>query len=838
MKLHFILREIWFNRGQAAILVLCAALSVVSLVSLNSFRRDVYGTLLADARSLNGGDIIVSSARPFSTGLDSLVTELDNKEGVETTRVYEFYSVVRAKKKPATLLASIRAVASNYPLYGEVVLASGRPLTEVLRPGTALVAQNVLDRLGLALGDRVLVGNAELEIAGIVAKESGRPGDLLSFGPRIFVTNEDLPAMGLIQYGSRVSYLGLLKIHGEQNLEYLQQRLGEQAVSEEQVVAARDADSRVKRFFDNLLFFLSLVSIFTLLLAGIGIQSGLTALIRRRIKSLAVLRTLGASGTFLISHFLFLTFLLTLAGGLLGVAAGLGAKSIVITFLIDLFPKELSLGIHLLDVLEGIGLALLVSVFFTFMPLRTILEIKPAQVFREEEAKRERPGLVWLFRLGCVLLLFALVARILDDPQIGLLLVGGFLLLLIVLALQASFFLALLQKTTGRSLVLRQALRSLLRPGNATRSIIVTLAAAIAVLVCINLIEKNLRANFITAYPDGAPNLFCLDIQKDQKEAFARLVGENEPLFPVIRARLTAINGREIDRQKERKRRGDSLTREFNLTYRGHLLPDEKIIAGASLFGEPQEGVVKNEDRGLLVPVSVLDSVAAMGGMELYDRLSFSIQGVPLTAEIVSIRSRTKSMLYPFFYFVFPGKTLEAAPATYFAALSRPQTDLGALENTIVSQFPNVSTINVSQMAVELGGLMTRLAAIVDFFALFSIGSGSLILVSSILATRLARAREGAYYKIMGADWRFVGKIFLVENALLGLASSLAALLVAQPASWAVCRFVFDLDYVFFWWDCLAVALLVTALVSLLGLLASLAVIFERPARFLRSLIA
>ncbi|MEZ4581315.1 MAG: hypothetical protein R3A10_06645 [Caldilineaceae bacterium] len=40
------------------------------------------------------------------------------------------------------------------------------------------------------------------------------------------------------------------------------------------------APSGVQRFFENLLFFLSLVAIFTLLLAGIGIQSALTAFLR------------------------------------------------------------------------------------------------------------------------------------------------------------------------------------------------------------------------------------------------------------------------------------------------------------------------------------------------------------------------------------------------------------------------------------------------------------------------------------------------------------------------------------------------------------------------------
>jgi putative ABC transport system permease protein len=195
-------------------------------------------------------------------------------------------------------------------------------------------------------------------------------------------------------------------------------------------------------------------------------------------------------------------------------------------------------------------------------------------------------------------------------------------------------------------------------------------------------------------------------------------------------------------------------------------------------------------------------------------------------------------MLYPFFYFVFPSQYLEAAPQTFFAALQVAEEQISELENRIVNRFPNVSTINVSETAAELGELMTRLAGILDFFALFSIGAGGLILISSILATRLARVREAAYYKIMGADWRFVTKVFFYENLTLGMVSAIVAVVVAQIAAWAVCFLVFEVGYQPYLLTCLLAVGGVVSLVVILGLVASIPVIRNRPASFLRSVAA
>jgi len=829
MKWRLIFRDIVHSRSQATVFVLCVALSLVCIVAINSFRNDVRQAIIGDARALHGGDILVHSHYPDSPGLAGALEEILTDEGVDGLRTWEFYSVVRRADGKESLLAGIKAVEAGYPLYGQVELLSGGSLATVLKPGQVVVAAAVLERLGLEQGDQLLLGQSSFTIADVISRESLRPVDFFNFGPRILLSAEDLPGTELVQGSSRVHYQTLLRLDDAQRIDELAALLQARAIpGQERVSTYATAGSNIKRFFDNLFFFLSLVAVFTMLLAGIGMQSSLAALLRGKERSMAIFRALGATSAFLLRHYLLLVLFLATAGAIVGIGGGLLLERLFLNLFATLLPDNVVVGASLADILEGLGLGLAVVAFFTLLPLASIREVKPTAVFNKSVVRR-RNSRERIVLLACgTFLLGGLVIRQLADLQVGLSLMGGILVLVVSIALLTSLLLSLLARLPEPPLALRQAVRSLLRPGNATRSIVATLASAFSVLLAIYLLQDNLQRNYIQAYPPDAPNLFCLDIQKDQRQGFLQLVGEDVELFPVIRARLTAINDRKIDPQVRPERRGDSLTREFNLSYRDDLQGDEEVIAGGTLYqpGRPDPQA----------QVSVLDYVAKLGKIEVGDRLSFNIQGVPLTAEVSSIRSRTRSMLYPFFYFLFPEQFLQAAPQTFFAALAVEPEAVSALENRIVNAFPNISTINVSETAAELGEMVNRLAVIVAFLASFAILAGALILVSSVLATRLERIREVVHYKVLGAGSGFVIRVFFFENLLLALFSAGSAVLAGQAAAWGLCHFLLEVPYHPEPVATLGFALAMVGMVVALGLLSSLGIIRRRPALYLREL--
>ncbi len=681
INFKFVNREILHSKSQAAVFVLCVILSLVSIVAINSLRRDVRQSIVSDARGLHGGDIIIHSHYELSQPLQRELRTLIEEEGVQSVRTWEFYSVARRMDGQDSLFSNIKAVEKGYPFYGVVELESGLDFSEALLPGKAIVEPAVLDRLNLAIGEKLHIGESSFEIIDVISRESLRPVEFFNLGPRIFVSAADLEKMGLVKKSSRVQYETLLKIDDPAKIDKIADQIISKAVSgQERVATYATAGSRVKRFFDNLLFFLSLISVFTLLLAGIGMQSSLAALLRQKEKSFAILRSLGATGPFLLRHYLLIVLILSGIGCILGVLSGLLLEKSFFNVFRDLLPDKIVLGWTFMDILEGVGLGVVVVSFFTFLPLSKITNVKPAAVFRKDIDSGLRTGKSFFLTGLGLFLLGILITWQLEDVRTGLYFIGGVFSLIAIISILIGTLLLLLARIRIVSLPLRQAVRSLLRPGNATRSIVVTLASALSVLLTIYLVENNLHGTYIASYPAEAPNLFSLDIQKNQQQDFLNFIGKEVELFPIVRARLIAINGDKVRRQEER-RRGDNLTREFNLTYREELLDDEIIIKGDSLFGkEPAENG--------LVPVSLLDTVAEMGDMKIGDLLEFNIQGVPMKAEVTSIRSRTKSILYPFFYFVFPEEALKAAPQTFFAALKVKKDKISELENSYCQPLP------------------------------------------------------------------------------------------------------------------------------------------------------
>ena len=554
---------------------------------------------------------------------------------------------------------------------------------------------------------------------------------------------------------------------------------------QDRVETYRTAASGVKRFLDNFLFFLGLLGIFTLLLAGIAMQSVLTAFLREQERTVGVMKALGATHRRIIGHYLVVVGVLGLVGTLLGIGSSFAFQVLLAKPFQGILPSDIDFAASWGNILEGLMLGTLVVALFTFLPLLRLQDVRPHSILGKEEVP-VRKGTPYALAVSTAFLLFVgLILWRIKDLRLSTYFILGTVLLVLATALAGEAILFLLKRGRVRSFICRQALRGLFRPMNATRPIVVTLGASLALLFALYLTEQNLEASFVRSYPPDLPNLFFLDIQPSQKAEFATALGIPTEYYPVVRGRVAAINGRRVDPERERRRLGDNLGREFNLTYRERLLDDEAVIRGQSLYGPPTEDA----------QVSVLDDVLEMAHISLGDVITFDIQGVPLDARVTSIRTRTQKGIRPFFYFVFPPNVLKDAPQTLFAAVRVDRARASAVEAAIVSRFPNVSVIDVTEAIAVFAGLIHKLSGIVRFFTLFSVCAGVLLIVSSIFATRLARIQETVYFKVLGARRRLVLGIFALENLILGIISGGLALLTSQVMSWVISTRVFDIPY-------------------------------------------
>lgn len=824
-NLRLVLRELTGSAHQSAIFVLCVALSMVTLVSISGFSESVDRSLLRDAKALHASDIIIESHYDLSATLLDSISVLKQKGEAAAAMVYEFYSVVRAVNGEDSLLADLKVVESGYPFYGRVELASGRPFNETLTKGSIVVEQALLDRLRLTVGDGLRVGNAVLTIRDIVLKEPDRPVNFFSLGPRVFISYEDLKGLDLVKKGSRVEFKALLKVREEKEIERIAAGLRGIAIKDqERVETFRTAESGVKRFFDNFLFFLNLIGIFTLLLAGIGIQSSLTAFLREKEKTIAIMKALGGTSRFVTLHFAVVISIFGLIGTGIGLMAGFLLQGLLPILFGTMLPANIALQISPGAVAQGIALGMTVVALFTFFPLYRLEGIKPASILGRQETGPKRGKAYYLSIAATFIFSLAMVVWRVRDLKTGTYFVLGITSLILISAAMTELAVFVLQGARIKGLLLRQAVRGLLRPGNATRAIIITMTSSLSVISTIYLVELNLDADFISSYPEDAPNLFFLDIQPSQREEFAGTLGIKAEFYPVIRARIASINGEPINNREEQNRMRDNLAREFNLTYRDHLLPDEKVIKGKGLFREDWDGL----------QVSVLDTALKMRGMKVGDSITFNIQGVPMEARISSIRGRSKVSIQPFFYFVFPEKSMKDAPQTIFTAVRVKKNEISPLQSRIVSRFPNVSAIDMTEVVSLFARVMDRLSIITRFFTLFSITAGALIIISSAFATRYSRIQEAVYFKILGATGGFVLRLFTLENLLIGLISSGMAIVFSQIAGWIVCRKVLDISHTLFIGPSLIMILATVLLVTITGILASLSILREKPVMFLR----
>jgi putative ABC transport system permease protein len=299
------------------------------------------------------------------------------------------------------------------------------------------------------------------------------------------------------------------------------------------------------------LFFLKLVGLFILIVSGLGIQSTLTALFNEKQGTIAVMKTVGATGRFINTHFMLLVFLLGAVGTAVGILAGAVAQAGLARILAPFLPADLGLAISWGGVAEAIALGFTVVALFSFLPLYRLREMRPAAIFNRQLTVRINR---WPYVLSGVLVLLFFLGLVLwhmGDMRFGFYFVGGVVAMILAAAVMAQAVLWAVRRMPVGHLALRQAIRGLFRRGNATRTIMITLTVSLTVIFGDHLIERNLNATFVQSFPADAPNAFFVDIQPDQTDAFTTAIGRPVQLYPIIRARIEAVNGETIDRSRE-----------------------------------------------------------------------------------------------------------------------------------------------------------------------------------------------------------------------------------------------------------------------------------------------
>jgi putative ABC transport system permease protein len=843
---RFVLRMAWREtRASWARLLfffVCVAIGVAAIIVLRSVVQHVRITLTREARSLIGADLVVQSSRAWTADLRARIAEQLGPRALETSEVVETQTMAAAADGRGTgvvRLVELRGVEARFPFYGTVELDAGKVYShELLKGGGALVQPEFLIEMGLHVGDELQLAGRRFTIRGVVTRDRvQRPGGGIAFGPRVYVDLADLRATSLIGFGSRATH-GMLARVEDDNVEELAIRMRRAFVRDAVVVRSwRGLEDRLGQNLTMAENDLSLVGFAIVVLGGIGVWSVTRVLVQQKIRSVAVLKCVGATSGQVLATYLLQVLTLSAAGGLLGLfLAAIAAASIPASMLKPFGVT--SVGVTWSAALQGIAVGLLVSLLFALVPLMEVRRVKPLLLLRADTAMtaRRRDWRSWLAGIVTTAALSLIAVWQAGSLQAGLFVSAGLVIMTAGLFV-ASHLLVRFSRPLARSprFALRHAILSLSRPGNQTRVILMAVGVGCFFILGIRAVQANLLHELNFEVGQNSPDFILIDIQPDQVDGVTAAVtpyARSAPrVLPLMRARVVGVDGRRTRlANADAVRQHGELTREYGLTYRNAIQNNERLVAGT--FWSGPLTTAKTPD-GYDTEVSIEKDVYDDAQVEVGDVMRFDVAGSVLSARVTSIRevSWDEAQNGGFIFVLRPGPAVQRmshAFVGFLEVLPDPSARVG-FQRALVKSFPNVSAIDVREIVRALREVVDNVTLGVTIVGIVMLTGGTLILVGAVAMTKFQRLYDAAIYRTLGAGTRRLAAMVSVEYGVLGTLAGLLGAGGAGVLSWVLARYLFEID-----WRPAPVLLasgviLTAALVSLVGLLSSADVLVRKP---------
>ena len=823
------------SRQRLLLFMSAIVLGIAALVAINSFGDNLAQSIDDQARELLGADLTLSWNRPPSEKVQKLAQRIGQDRAFEVS----FASLVSIPRTGGVRLAQVKGLEGRFPYYGDWEV---QPVSAIARfrqadNHVALVDDALLVQLGAQVGDSVKVGNLSFLIAGRVMKTPGQAAIASTVAPTVFVPKEDLANTGLLERGSRVAYKYYYQfVPGtdvDKYLKTISPLLDREGVNTDTVAGRKQ---QTGRSFADLTNYLSLVAFVALLLGCVGVASSVQLYVKEKIESVAILRTLGASGKQALLIYLIQTALMGLIGATIGAVLGSGVQLLLPRVFSDFLPVTVETALSGPAILSGIGTGLLISVLFSLLPLLAIRNVSPLRTLRssyEDDLSGRDPlrWLVYLLVLGFIIGFSYWQTR---SWTSALSFAGGLAVAFGALTLLGLGLIWLVRRffPTSWSYVWRQSLANLYRPNNQTLVLVTSIGLGAFLIATLTLMQGLLLNQVELSASGNQPNMVLFDIQNEQLAGVRTLVQQQKlPILeqvPVVTMRLTEINGRSmaaIKKDTTLKIPDWAMTREYRVTYRDTLIGSEKLTAGKAPY-------MANGLSYISIEQAYLDRLH----LKLGDTLTFNVQGAPIQTVVGGTREIEWNRVQPNFLVIFPSGVLEQAPQFHVLMTRVADNQASAvLQRALVADFPNVSAIDLGLILKTIDEILGQISFVIRFMALFSILTGLLVLASSVVISKFQRLRESVLLRTLGASRNQILRITALEYGLLGLLSALSGILLSLIGTWALAYYVFEVPYRPDAIPLLIVAGVVTGLTVLIGVFNSRDVLNRPPLEVLRS---
>lgn len=824
------------SRSRLFLFISSIILGIAALVAINSFSQNLKDDIENQAKELLGADLELSSNKEEFHY--SFLTRID----YEVSRENSFASMVYFPKNQGSRLVDVRALEGDFPFYG-VIESEPVEAAKSFRSGgaRALVDKSVLIQYDVQVGDSVRIGQTNFVIEGALLSSPSQSLAATLVAPAVYIPMNYLDSTGLIQKGSRVYYRKFYKLSGlppdfdlDEQLREDRELLRTEGIRADTVKERKEETGRT---FEDLSSFLNLVAFVALLLGCVGVASAVHIYIKEKIRTVAILRCLGAKGrdTFLI--YLIQIGVIGFIGAIIGAFLGTLLQTVLPQVFAEFLPVKVNFSISWSSILGGIATGLVVSILFALTPLLAIRKASPLITLRNTDDNTSvRDPLRWLVFLGIFLFIMSFAFIQIRDLSnsfwftLFILLAFGFLVLIARLAIWAvkKFF------PSRWNYVWRQSLANLYRPNNQTTILIASIGLGTALITTLYFIQGLLISQVEITTDEGRPNMMLFDIQTYQKDDIAAFTKASDlPILqqvPVVTMRLTSINGntlKDVMADSTSDYRSGTFNREWRITYRDSLIESESLVEG-------NLRTVTSEQDSIFI--SIEKGYAEGSNIEIGDTLIWNVQGVPITTYVGSFREVDWNRVQTNFLVLFPERVLEQAPQFHVLITRVKSTEEGAIyQREIVKNYPNVSVIDIGLILNTVDEILGKISFVIRFMALFSIVTGLLVLVGSVILSKFQRIRESILLRTLGGSRKQILTINSLEYFILGSLASLSGIVLSLLGSWVLAFFTFETSFVPNMLPVLVVYLFITMLTVLIGLLNSRGILSKSPLEVLRS---
>ena len=840
LSLRLALRELRSGLSGFYVFLGCIALGVAVIAAVSAVSDGLTAGLARQGQSLLGGDARLSRIHQRATPSEkSWIAQQGNVSETATLR-----SMVRVPDSDRQSLVSLKAVDSQYPLFGNVELAEGADFDALIANGETIAVDPILlARLGGKLGDEVTIGDARFTIAALIENEPDRLVSRVTAGPRVFLSSAQLEATGLVKPGT------LVRWHYAIDMSSGGSDAGERVKAFKDAVATglpeagfivrdrRDPSPAVTRVVERLREFLNLLGLAALIVGGIGVANAVATFVERRRKTIGIYKSLGAQARTISAVFFMQVMILAVLGVLVGLLLGYLIPAIALAAISDDLPFAFDARVSVASAAIAAFYGLVIAAIFAAWPLARAETIRPSVLFRDSFGAIPGwpPMKALIVVCGGLALLLAVVIGLSGSPRVS----AGFLAAVFsVLAL--FYFLGTAATWVARRLPrpaipeLALALGNVGSPDGLTRSIVLSLGTGLSLLVAIALLDATFVAELKTRLPTQSPNYYVLDVPKQSVAKFEETVKRVAPEAllanaPMLRGRIVRLNGRRADQIKADPNAAWVLRGDRGLTYSAAPPEGAKIVAG-SWWAENYEGE----------PLVSFDAnIGRQLGLEVGDTVTVNVLGRNVTARIANLREVNWASLAINFVMVFSPNTLAGAPHNWLATIRLPDAasvaDEAAVSRAVGQALPSVTTIRVKDALEAFGSIFERIMLAVRAAAGVTLFAGALVIAGALATGQRRRIMQAVMLKVVGATrWRVI-KVHAIEYLLLSLIAALVAIGVGVLAAGIAAHYVLDMQLAVSWTAIAQIVTLAIGLVLLFGAYGTRQVLSARTVAYLRS---